>query len=772
MTFQNTTSLLFERNQLMALQSVKATGIVQGLVLEMTIRQEYQNCTQDNLEASYTFPMGWGASFMDLHVEIAGKRLRGLVIEKQAAITGYEKAIADGDTPIMLEKNSEGIYTASLGNLKPGEAATIEYRYAQLLQVEEGCARICLPTTIAPRYGKEHFGGIQEHQSTQADMLVQYPLTLSLLLSGGTEKCTIESPSHHIDVTQNTSGTIVELTRDGFLDRDFILNLSGLKNQSFYMVAPDKHMGSQACTVLTSFNPNIDNDKFAQPVALKILVDCSGSMNGDSIESAKEALHQVLISLNPDDQLSYSQFGDTVEHAFEGLQPATPFNVAAASIFVSNTQANMGGTQIEHALLSTFRLKENDAQADVLLITDGEVWDTANIIKAAKQSGQRIFAIGVGNAPAETLLQELAEATGGACELVPPNGDIQMAITRMFHRLRQPRARDIQIDWGHEEKPEWVSGISTAIFNLNTSHIFAGFKTPPQHPATLSFQLGNNPKRYSVQASTLIQSVSNIISRLGAAQRLRNMSEENQTALALSYQLVTQNTNYLLTHIRPEDEKVGELPELQKVSQMLAAGWGGTGISKGIDRPVVLFSRSRPSTTNLFQSSPRVFRSVTSSKISLKDAGEECDLLNDIAPPIKVGHQKTQRPLTLDEIISIANKWIQNPADIEKFIKAIQAQLIDANLTSLLNQITPLLSNKDAWTVILSWLLINSGTKGKWKLKTRLVIEAAANELPVGQLKTSLTIVNLYLGTFFEATLPIEAKSAWSPINWLRKLAE
>lgn len=772
MTLQNTTSLLFERNQLVALQSVKATGMVQGLVLEMTIRQEYQNCTQDNLEASYTFPMGWGASFMELHVEIAGKRLRGLVIEKQVAITGYEKAIADGDTPIMLEKNSEGIYTASLGNLKPGEAATIEYRYAQLLQVEEGCARICLPTTIAPRYGKEEFGGIQEHQSTQADMLVQYPLTLSLLLSGGTEKCTIKSPSHHIDVTQNTSGTIVELTRDGFLDRDFILNLSGLKNQSFCMVAPDKHMGSEACTVLASFNPNIDNGKFAQPVVLKILVDCSGSMNGDSIESAKEALHEVLINLNPDDQLSYSKFGDMVEHAFEGPQPATPFNVAAASIFVGNTQANMGGTQIEHALLSTFRLKEKDAQADVLLITDGEVWDTANIIKAAKQSGQRIFAIGVGNAPAETLLQELAEATGGTCELVPPNGDIQAAITRMFHRLRQPRVHDIQIDWGHEEKPEWVSGISTAIFNLNTSHIFAGFKTPPQQPATLSFQLGSNPKRYSVQASTLIQSNSNIISRLGGAQRLRAMSEENQTALALSYQLVTRNTNYLLTHIRPEDEKVSELPELQRITQMLAAGWGGTGTSKGMDRPAVLFSRSRQSTTNALQSSPRVFRSVTSSKIRLNDVGEECDLLNDVARPIKVGHQKTQGPLTFDEIISIANKWIQKPGDIEKFIKVIDAQLIDANLTSLLNQLSPLLSNRNVWTVILSWLLIDSRTKEKWKPKTRLAIEAMANELPVGQLKTSLTVANLRLGTFFEAILPIKTKSAWSSISWLRKLAD
>jgi hypothetical protein len=47
-----------------------------------------------------------------------------------------------------------------------------------------------------------------------------------------------------------------------------------------------------------------------------------------------------------------------------------------------------------------------------------------------------------------------------------------------------------------------------------------------------------------------------------------------------------------------------------------------------------------------------------------------------------------------------------------------------------------------------------------------------ANELPMGQLKTSLAIVNLCLGILFETTFPIQAKSALSPINWLRKLAE
>jgi Ca-activated chloride channel family protein len=36
----------------------------------MTIRQQYKNTTKKTLETVYTFPMGWGATFMDLSVEI------------------------------------------------------------------------------------------------------------------------------------------------------------------------------------------------------------------------------------------------------------------------------------------------------------------------------------------------------------------------------------------------------------------------------------------------------------------------------------------------------------------------------------------------------------------------------------------------------------------------------------------------------------------------------------------------------------------------------
>ena len=81
--FDEVIGMTNEDGEQMALQSVSAKGTVQGLLLEMCIRQHYKNTTKKTLETVYTFPMGWGATFMDLTVEIGGKRLSGIVTEKK-----------------------------------------------------------------------------------------------------------------------------------------------------------------------------------------------------------------------------------------------------------------------------------------------------------------------------------------------------------------------------------------------------------------------------------------------------------------------------------------------------------------------------------------------------------------------------------------------------------------------------------------------------------------------------------------------------------------
>jgi len=88
-----------------AMKSVHVHGKLDGLLLRMKTRQTYTNQTEDTLETVYTFPLAGGATLLNLAEELNGKRLNGTVIEKKQAVKKYEKAIDNGDTPIMVERS-------------------------------------------------------------------------------------------------------------------------------------------------------------------------------------------------------------------------------------------------------------------------------------------------------------------------------------------------------------------------------------------------------------------------------------------------------------------------------------------------------------------------------------------------------------------------------------------------------------------------------------------------------------------------------------------
>lgn len=772
---EDAAGLVAEDGTEMSLQSVKAKGVVNGLLLEMTICQHYKNKTKTNLETVYTFPMGWGASLMDVTVEIGGKRLSGVVTEKKEAELRYEKAITAGDAPIMVEKNSAGLYTLNLGNLKVNEEAVIEYSYSQLLRFEEGSARITLPTAIAPKYGDSAKGGIERHQSTQASVLVEYPFTLSISLCGGMEEATVECPSHQIKVSKKMDALVIELTHAGYLDRDFILNLSQLQNKSFFIVTPDQNIGPNGCTVLASFCPPVLEDAPIRPVNLKILVDCSGSMVGDSIKSAKSALHQILSQLTSQDRFSYSRFGTKVIHDFSELKNVSPLNISAASILIGRTEADMGGTETGQALFSTFQLGKGNDSSDILLITDGAVWDTEEIIRKAKSSGHRIFAIGVGSAPAESLLQKLAEKTNGACELIAPKENIEKTIVRMFNRLRLPRPKDIVIQWDHNEQPLWTTGTDRTIFYGNTSHIFAGFLTPPTRPPILSYQISQEAIRVEVQANSISHSTNKNIPRLGASERLSSESDEYKLALALTYQLITDQTNCILVHVRSDEEKAQGLPELQRIAQMQAAGWGGFGSvhEDAYSSNLVSFSSSRMSesihpivhacrSSNISNSSdilpssddfyevPAFLRKDFSSLEMSMSSSEKITKKSDVIPNLLNKYlNKETKPISPSDVIKIANEEIKVPQDITSFIELINKQKMAPELLQVVGNLINKQGVRDAWILILAWLIIRLDEKATWNKLTKDAIEELTNQLDRSKLDDGLQLLTFEM---FEVT--------------------
>lgn len=552
--------------QKIALKAVAFSGDIEGLLFSYSIRQEYQNETKDNLEIIYTFPVGWNTALLGMKANIGGKELKGEVVEKSEAEESYEKAIFNGDSAIMVQKSSMGLYTANLGNIKSGERVVVEIHCAQLLSYVDGHVRLCIPTVIGARYGDPYCpGGLSPHESAAVDENANYPVQFELTLRGDIAKGKVICPTHAILTDRLQDSLRITLQSGALLDRDFVLLMEGVarshalavRDESGYMVA-------------ASFAPEMPAKEIS-PIGLKILVDCSGSMSGESIAQAQKGLGAILPLLSAGDYVSYSKFGSSVCHMTKSLVPCGKDAMQRLASLIDATEADMGGTEMEEALLSTFSsiAAPEGLPAVILLITDGMVWDVKNVISAARASGHRIFAIGVSSEPAESLLRELAEQTGGACELVTPNENMAAAIIRMFSRMRGQIATSIRVDWHGKEL--WQSAPPRFIYNGETVHCFALLKSLPESGPTLHWEADKQP--YSAQCANVESCDQVDLARMGRMREIdESRSKKKKLELALKYQLVSDLTSLILVYER--DEKIKGLPKIQHVPQMEPHGHG------------------------------------------------------------------------------------------------------------------------------------------------------------------------------------------------------
>ncbi|MDR1976675.1 MAG: VIT and VWA domain-containing protein [Campylobacteraceae bacterium] len=553
-----------------ALKSVEVVGKVEGWTLTKTIRQRYRNDERETIEVVYSFPLAYNETLLSMTVTINGKNLSAQVMERKTAAQKYEKAIEDGDSPIMVEIIADGIASVNLGNLPSGTEVELKIVSALPLHFTQGSIRLMLPSTIAPRYGDPiRQGGLREHDAIGVDLSVEYPLNVRVELEGVAANAALSSPSHSLRVMRDKETTIVTVAEKAFLDRDFILILDNLTQTSTALFAQD---GKEYMAQATFYPPLADN---ADAVTLKILVDCSGSMGGDSITTAKRALKRIASELNELDFVSYSRFGSTTQHDFSTPKRYTDALSKALNATINATDANLGGTDMEGALLEVFKLKcaKKSPPTCVLLITDGEIWSTKSVIDAAVKSNQRVFVIGVGASAAEHLLRDLAKQTGGACEMISPNEAGEEAIARMFYRMRGAELKKVEINWG--QTPLWQSKLPLSVYGGETLHIYAQFKTPLTKAPILSYiNTGGDKKTLSAEAITQTQNP--MLTRLGGARRHSETTvEKKKLALSLRYQLLTPQTALFLVY--EQAKKISGTPTLHQVPQMLAAGWGGTG---------------------------------------------------------------------------------------------------------------------------------------------------------------------------------------------------
>lgn len=549
------------------LEGARIDVAIDDLLATFVLTQSFRNDSAEDIEAVFTFPIPMDAVFLSLAATLGERELEGRIIEKQAANVSYEQAILEGDSAVLVERTQDGMLTANIGNLKPGETIALRLSFAQWLLFNGNEVRFRMPTTIAPRYGHPT---MEEREMPVTDLLVEYRFAARIRVRGLLADAELDSPTHLLTIARSDSG--VDLTlQSAWMDRDFVLDARlGPVDRCSALATPDGD------GMVVTLGCAIDLPRTDQSLDIQLVVDCSGSMGGTSIIQAQQALRDIVRGLQPDDRVNLIRFGSDHVSLFKGPMAMLRHQQSALAEAIVALDADMGGTELLRALEAAAKgfghSREDDRSRVIFLITDGDIHDPelANLSAACARGGIRIYCVGVGGAVSEDVLRRISDATGGVVEIVCPDEDMSNRVVAHFRRVRSTRASITRVDW--PVTPQW-SHVPRTFHAGDTVRCFARFEAPVCGDLVLHWQSGEMRVHLRVLGDT-----DHPGTRMAAAHRLRDLTDTgDRTAHAVHYQLLTDVTSAILIAARSGEDKAGDMPQTMQVPQMMAAGWGGTG---------------------------------------------------------------------------------------------------------------------------------------------------------------------------------------------------
>lgn len=539
---------------------------IEDLLASYELRHVFRNDGNKPIEAVYSFPIPLDAAFMGMDATLAGETRTAQVMAAASATRSYDDAVGEGNSAVLLERLEPGMLCVSLGNLKPGEAGEVVLRFAAALGVADRQARFSLPLVHRPRYGRYQ---LDEWQAPQADFAVEHPLEVEIivrgLLAGRPVRCAAQGARF-----QSGDGETVLQLSGAMLDRDLVLNfeLGDEPVSSSRLIENGEHGIGVLSFVPT---PHAERESLsAAGLDLCMVLDCSGSMNGDAIAQTRQALAAVVGELGSEDRIQVLRFGTSVKSMFRRPLKASARVKEALEQLLLTIRADLGGTRMDTALHNAISqlepLPEGAEQKVVILVTDGAV-QPHEINTAREQAGKlgiRIFVVAVGSSAGADVLAPLAEATGGALERAVPGEPVEGGVMRQFRRARWLHPLAIEIDWNGPAR------------QLPVGNVYPGDAV-----TVIAFLEGDADRGVVVRipeiggelAFVLEEVRSSVAWRAWAGQRAYAIASPSERQMvALEYGLITDETSAVLIKVRDAADKADGLPEMLSVPHMLPEG--------------------------------------------------------------------------------------------------------------------------------------------------------------------------------------------------------
>jgi Ca-activated chloride channel family protein len=413
------------------------------------IDQTFVNDATYQVEGTYIFPLPIDASVNDFAMWVDGQKIEAKILSADEARSIYNDIVARRRDPALLEYVGRGAVQASIFPIPPNGERRVEIEYSQVLAANNGLIHYVYPLNT------EKFSA-RPLESVSVNVTIKSNDALKA----------IYSPSHNVlikrdgDFAANASYEAANVTPDKDFElfysvspQDIGLNLITYKDTSQGDAEPGFFV------LLAAPNVQVDATSSIVPKDVILVLDTSGSMEGEKIAQARNALKFVLDHLNAGDRFNIISFNSAIKSYSDRLHPVS--EAANGKQFVDQLAAQ-GSTDINRALLEALASVDAErpttlmvAPATIIFLTDGlptsGVTEPAQIVanfKAATRKNVRLFTFGVGDDVNAILLDQLAQENRGVSAYVRPGQSIDEEVSAFYAKIATPVLADISIDLG------------------------------------------------------------------------------------------------------------------------------------------------------------------------------------------------------------------------------------------------------------------------------------------------------------------------------------
>lgn len=204
-----------------------------------------------------------------------------------------------------------------------------------------------------------------------------------------------------------------------------------------------------------------------QPREFIFVIDRSGSMSGQKIQQARDALKLFLRALPTDCTFNIIGFGSGLEALFETPQPYNMTTLEQPSLYASNMHADLGGTDMLLPLTKIFHQEPPlGAERQVFVLCDGQVSNDKEVFEVIERhcsDHSRLFTVGIGRGVSRHLIEGMARVGRGTARFVEESSPetLRVRVLGQLKQALQPALNGVSVEYIFAEKSKPPGSVGT-----------------------------------------------------------------------------------------------------------------------------------------------------------------------------------------------------------------------------------------------------------------------------------------------------------------------